>query len=363
MTRMRLYAQRSEQVCFVLQKYPHIRSLHLYRVSLYFSQFEDMGKLPNLRHIALYQLRSAEEAEQPLLEGKPGARRSAFQFLHKLTSLELGGHSQAAVTPDEVQGILHLTNLQHITFTRDVPVPYTILLELTSLTALEVEQLEPGTYGLTRLQRLSLLPHNHFAPFSEALSSLQALTALAVGSVPRDYRGISCRDLAKLTVLSNLQKLTLTGLMGDLRDPGHAYNLHRRAQVWMDLASFTTVRHLELIDVCHTYSAFTNLAKMTQLTCLTFFPVCPVDLEGLDNELAALSTLINLDVLKCHFSNHQRDQNYNCVVDSLLVPDIGCVLKVTLPQSASMSVFSIASERLEHSEYDQSWDYRGTLYT
>ena len=75
--------------------YPQMQSLHLHRVSLYFSQFKDLGKLANLKHIALSQLKSAEKADQPLLEGTEASGRSAFQFLVKLTSVELGGHTLA----------------------------------------------------------------------------------------------------------------------------------------------------------------------------------------------------------------------------------------------------------------------------
>lgn len=317
-----------------------------------------MAKLPNLRHISVQQLSSAEKADQPLLEGKHGARRSAFQFLHKLTSLELGSHSQAPVTPDELQGISHLTNLQHISINQGlhcVPVPYNCLIKLTSLTSIEVDRFEPGLCELTRLKSLSFLPHNHFVPCSEAFSSLQALTALAVGSIPRDYRGIGYKDLPKFNVLSNLQKLTLTGLMGCFRDPDDR-SVRINVKVWSQLASFTSVKHLELKDVCHTYGAFPNLAKMTQLTCLTFFPAFSVNLEGLADMLAVLSALTNLDVLKCQFSFYQWDQDCNFVEDSLPVPDVGCVLKAALPQAASMSVFAVESKRLRHSHYDSEYN-------
>ena len=90
-----------------------MQSLHLFRVSLYFRQFEDIGKLAHLTHIALNQLKSAEKANQPLLEETKG--RSAFALLQQITSLEIGGHKLAPVSPDEVAGISHLTNLQHVT--------------------------------------------------------------------------------------------------------------------------------------------------------------------------------------------------------------------------------------------------------
>ena len=57
--------------------------------------FKDLDKLANLKHIALSQLKSAEKADQPLLEVTEASGRSAFQFLVKLTSVELGGHTLA----------------------------------------------------------------------------------------------------------------------------------------------------------------------------------------------------------------------------------------------------------------------------
>ena len=86
-----------------MTSYPHIQSLHLYGVSLSFSQFEDMGKLPNLRHLSLVYLQHVGKAKEPLLEGESGARRSAFQILQNLTSLELGAHRKAAVTAEEYE--------------------------------------------------------------------------------------------------------------------------------------------------------------------------------------------------------------------------------------------------------------------
>ena len=116
-------------------------------MSLYFSQFEDIGKLPNLRHLSLVHLKCVEKADQVLLQEGSVARRSAFQFLQKLTSLELGAHRQAPVTIEEYEGISHLTDLQHITLQqRPFPVPITgyvpcsVLRKLSALTSLEVDQ-------------------------------------------------------------------------------------------------------------------------------------------------------------------------------------------------------------------------------
>ena len=350
--------QRSGQLRTAIQKYPHIQSLHLYRVSLYFSQFENMGKLPNLRDMALLQLRSAEKADQPLLEGCRGTRRSAFQFLHNLTSLELGGHRRAAVTLDEFQGVSQLTNLQHITVKQLQPnnVPYSILVRLTSLTSLEVDQLELGISQLTRLQSLSFLAP--FAPFPNCFSALQALTALKAGSNLEDYGAMSYKDLPSLQVFSNLQKLTLTGLVGT------DYDIHKKAKGWVVLTSITSLKHLELRDVCHTYGTLINVAWMTQLTCLNLVPsrMDRVDLGELNQTLAALSTLTNLELLKCHFSFYQRYQDDNHVEDLLPVPDVGIALKAALPQATYMLVFAVESERLQqYKDQHNDCDYGGWL--
>ena len=188
-----------------MQKYPQLQSLHLHRVSLYFSQFEDLGKLANLKQIALNQLKSAEKANQPLLDGTRGERRSAFEFLVKLTSLELGGHKLAPFTPDEVQGISHLTNLQHITINQLQPmqVPYTILANLSSLKSLEMGKLDTN---ISRLQSLSFPPNGHFVPFPKSFSCLQGLTALAVGNRDRCGIGYKGRSPSQLKGLSQTAK-------------------------------------------------------------------------------------------------------------------------------------------------------------
>ena len=218
------------------------------------------------------------------------------------------------------------------------------------MTSLEMDQLEMHQLGiskLTRLQSLSFLADRDFAPFLHCVSALQALTALQAGSSLEDYGGIGYKDLSSLRVFSNLQKLSLIGLKGD------------EAKVWVELTSFTSLKHLELRDVWHTYGTLNSLAEMTQLTCLDFFPKYPVDLGELDQKLAALSTLTNLDILKCHFSFYLRDQDDNHVEDSLPVPDVGIALKAALPQATYMSVFAIESERLQYSDQYNDYVYGG----
>lgn len=96
-------------------------------------------------------------------------------------------------------------------------------------------------------------------------------------------------------------------------------------------------------DVHHTSSAFTNLAQMTQLTYLNFsMKGQHVQQDTLDEQLAALSTLTSLDILRCHLPCYapevvwsSQDQKY------VGWPPVGDALKAALPQATSMSVFVI----------------------
>ena len=63
---------------------------------------------------------------------------------------------------------------------------------------------------------------------------------MAVGN--RDRCGIGYKGLPSLKVLSNLQKLTLTGMMGDMRDPDNGWDIQKRLAVWATLATFTSVK-------------------------------------------------------------------------------------------------------------------------
>lgn len=227
-------------------------------MSLNFSQFEDIGKLPNLRQLSLVRLKRSGKAGLVLLENRKwqgGARRSAFQFLQKLTSLELGAHRQAPVTPEEYEGLSHLTDLQHINLQwRPFPsptsgqIPYSILRKLSALTSLEVEELQHGISQLTSLESLSIPSGGPFH-FTEDFSGLQGLTALAVGPNPArqgwnvlSYPVMVVRDLLSLRVFSSLQNLTLTGMMGFYVPAGGT----EQAALWEGLATLTSVKHLEL---------------------------------------------------------------------------------------------------------------------
>lgn len=134
-----------------ISKYPHIQSLQLCDISLYFSQFEEIGKLPNPRHISMHDLSSPEKSknwDEPLLQGERGvhARQSAFWFLQ--TSLELGATEAeyAAAGPcgtwsfsaHEVQHLTLCTKLQHLSLI-GCQTTYSILSKLLFLTSLEVE--------------------------------------------------------------------------------------------------------------------------------------------------------------------------------------------------------------------------------
>ena len=150
--------------------------------------------------------------------------------------------------------------------------------------------------------------------------------------------------------------------------------------MWEEVARFTSVKHLDLEGVHHTYGAFTNLAKMTQLTCLNFSLKGYVELDSVDQQLAALSTLTSLDILRCHFCCRKRPSDswghvpyllsHNCssvqMVGSTCQvwtgsrfyeyndvdlpeesrPNVGMILKAALPQAASMSVFVIEAKRV-----------------
>ena len=71
--------------------------------------------------------------------------------------------------------------------------------------------------------------------------------------------------------------------------------------LWEEVARFTSVKHLDLEGVHHTHGAFTNLAKMTQLTHLNFSLKGYVELDTVDQQLASLSPPTSLDILRCHF--------------------------------------------------------------
>ena len=396
-TTLRLSQQSLEQLCCATRKYPHIQSLHLYHVSLHFSQFEDIGNLPNLRHIALLGVKSAEEAAeaagQPLLEGHRGTgeRPSAFQFLCKLTSLELSGQdSWTPVTQDEFQGISHLTNLKQIAIkhVHHNFSPYSLLNKLSALTFLEINKLEHGISQLTRLQSLSLRSSYKLVPFPVTLSGLQALTSLAFtinqacsdGYTYSAEQGI--QDLKSVEVTSNLQKLILTDRIGvaTFRMHSDAANRSVLTKLWEEVAGFTSVKHLDVKDVRHTHGAFANLAKMTQLTCLDFSLKGYVNLNTLDQQLATLSTLTSLDILRCQFcccmrpsdpwghvlwlSQHRSfferigrlclvwDINSGFITcDDVDLPEesrrnVGNILKAVLLQANSMSVFHVQAKRL-----------------
>ena len=289
-------------------------------MSLHFSQFEDIGKLPNLRHVSLVHLKSVEKALQLLLQWECGYKKSAFQFLQKLTSLELGAHRHAPVNHKEYQGLSHLTDLQHLTLQRrpfPVPTsgytPYSILKQLSALTSLEVDELGLGIYWMTRLQSLSILPGRHMElkslEFASTFLSLQGLTALGIGPNParqnRNDPVMVLRDLLSFRVFSSIQKLTLRGMVG-LPAGDHTPQTALWSP-WEGLATFTSVKHLEAEGIHHTEDAFTTLAKMTQLTCLDLaFKSQHVQVDTFDEQLAALSTLTNLDKLRCLFSCRPR---------------------------------------------------------
>ena len=319
-------------------------------MSLYFSQFEDIGKLPNLRHISLVHLESVEKADQLLLQGESAARRSAFQFLQKPTFLELGAHRHAPVTSAEYQGLSHLTDLQHITLERQPfpaltsgHVPCSILMQLSALTSLEVDQLEHGVSRLTRLQSLSVLSSGRYQ-FTQDFSILQCLTALAVGPTwnpaQQNLNDALMRlcDLESLKVLCSIQKLIMKGTMGWYVPAGGTQHGAR----WEELATFTSIKHLDVGDSCYTEDTFTNLAKMTQLTYLSFaLKSCDdhVHASILDAQLTALSTLASLNVLRFHFFCYPcplvwspQDQQY--VTGPM--PSCGVALRAALPQAASM---------------------------
>ena len=221
-----------------------------------------------------------------------------------------------------------MTNLQHITFKQmpGVETPFGILANMPTLTSLGIEILHPDIVMLTKLQSLFLSPTEPFRPFSESFSALCALTCLAAGSTVA--KGISYKDFPNIKVFPNLQKLTLTGIMGDLRDLDHG--IQKKAQVWKQVASLTCVKHLELMEVARCFDSFESLASMTQLTCLHFFPTLPVGLDGLSKRLLCLSTLSSLDTLKARFSFYQRDEHHNYVRESEPVPDVGAGLKAAL---------------------------------
>lgn len=164
-----------------------------------------------------------EKADQLLLQWECGYRRSAFQFLQKVTSLELGAYRQAPVTSAEYQGLSYLTDLQHIILQRQpfpVPTsghtPYSILRKLSALTSLEVDDVGLGIDHMTGLQSLSILPGGRME-FAPNYPSLQGLIALAVGSNSarqnKNNPVMVIRDLMRFQVFSSLQ-LTLTGMMG-----------------------------------------------------------------------------------------------------------------------------------------------------
>lgn len=88
--------------------------------------------------------------------------------------------------------------------------------------------------------------------------------------------------------------------MLNLEDSEDDQEVERKAKVWARTLS-TSIQHLELIYGGHTYGAFSNLAKMTQLAYLMLSSVPSVEVEGLESQLAAPSSLTNLDVLRCHF--------------------------------------------------------------
>ena len=407
-TTLRLSWQKSEALRCAIRKYSHIHSLHLDYMSLHFSHFEDIGKLPNLRHIAFLEVKSVEEGQQALLEGHrvagpPGARRSAFQFLDKVTSLELGGYrAWGPLTSQEFQGITHLTNLQQIIL-KDVyvdhnPDPCSVLNKLSALTFIEMSlnhpnsQLELGISQLTRLQSLSFLFDDITVHSPIRLSGLQALTALAFGPGERYYYPArqGCQDLKSVEVPSGLQKLALTDMMG-VGDCYQDSDDEKRAiltKLWEEVASFTSVKHLDLRGVHNTYGAFTNLAKMTQLTCLNFSLKGYVELDTADQQLAALSTLTSLDILRCDFCCCNRPSdlwghvaylvNHNCPCMEMVGsecrlwtgnsyyiyndvelpeesrPNVGTILKAALPQANRMSVFAVEAKRVR-SYYPKPW--------
>lgn len=129
----------------------------------------------------------------------------------------------------------------------------------------------------------------------------------------------------------------------------------------------------------------TNSAKMTQLTCLDFSLKGYVDLDTLDQRLAALSTLTSLDILRCQFccclrpsdpwghvlllSQHRNTLRLLSRVDRIgseccvwsgtgyiacddadlleeSMLNVGTILKAALPQANSMSVFDVQAKRL-----------------
>ena len=316
-----------------------------------------MGNLSRLRHIALHQLKSAEKADQPLLKGLRGERQSAFEYLTRVTSLELGGHSFAPVTNEELQGISHLTNLQDLTFRQlqCSALTCSMLTGLSQLTSFEMSWLQADIRQLTRLQRLAIISDRCFYPFPKSFSSLSALTALAISNTD----SFGTKDISSLTVFSNLQSLTLTGVYGkNYDDVGNIFNndysITRLAGVWASLVDFPTVKHLELNDVIETRGAYKSLAGLTQLTCLHFYPKHAEELVGLSQDLARLSTLTNLDVLRCKFSFLEETEQGDYADASVPVPDVGAELKAALPQASSMSCFAIESERLQYDE--DAWD-------
>ena len=374
-------------------------------MSLHFALFEDIGNLPNLRHLALPEVKSVGDRKQALLEGHigAGARQSAFHFLDKLTSLELGGYYEwGPLTYNEFQGITHLTNLQHIIM-GDIhvdqdPNPCSVLNKLSALTSIKMplnhtnSHFELGISHLTRLQSLSFR-FTDLTVNSMRLSGLQALTALAFGPGERYYYSArqGCQNLKSMEVSSSLQKLALIDMMG----VGECYkdsDDEKRAiltMLWEEVASFTSVKHLDLEDVHNTYGAFTNLAKMTQLTCLNFSLKGYVELDTVDHQLAALSTLSSLDALRCYFCcckrlsdpwghvaylvrQHCSDVkmvgsecrlwtgNSYYIYDDVELPEesrlnVGTILKAALPQANSMSVFVVEAKRVR-SYYPSPWE-------
>lgn len=274
----------------MLPKFPMLQTLQMMQSDVDADHLQCFSSLPRLIELCLPHCFSSRSKLQP----------QHFTYLSQLTSLHLHFECGHRMTPEDLPGGMFQTlrKLQQVSITgmRQGRAPFVDLACLPELSSFCTDYATSDITLLSDLTKLHITDHGYFPVFEQSFGNLVKLTALHVGS----KYGTSVNDIVSLHMFPKLANLVLQGpIKMSQSDPSE----HLRQQSrWNALTSLTSVKHLELKEVDHTYKTFWTLGCMTQLTCLHFSSCNPfLKAQLLDEHLLGLSTLTCLHKLTCKF--------------------------------------------------------------
>ena len=293
MTKLWIKYPTAQQLSSRLPKFPMTQSLQMLQSDTNADHLQCFSSLPRLNELCLLHCFSSTSKLQP----------RDFTHLSQITALHLHFQNCDEVTPADLPGSMFqmLKKLQHVSITgmhqrKAAFVELACLPELSSFCA---DRVTLNITLLSDLTKLHITEYELSPVFGSPFSKLTNLKALHVGS----KYGTSAKVIMGLHIFPQLASLVLQGPIDISQfDANEPKEYIRQQSRWNALTSLTSVKHLELKKVDHTYQTFWTLGCMTQLTCLQFSSCNPfLKAQPLDNGLLGLSSLTCLNKLECKF--------------------------------------------------------------